>query len=44
MVLPFRLLGLFPLIENYFGDDDDCDAVLRWMHQKHPDAMYRQIF
>lgn len=32
--------GIFPLIENYFGDDDDCEAVLRWMQQKHPDAIY----
>ncbi len=32
--------GIYPLIENYFGDDDDCEAVLRWMQQKHPDAIY----
>lgn len=23
--------GVYPLIENYFGDDDDCENILRWM-------------
>lgn len=32
--------GVYPLIENYFGDDDDCEAVLRWMQQKHSDKIY----
>lgn len=32
--------GVYPLIENYFGDDDDCEDVLRWMQQKHPGEIY----
>lgn len=32
--------GVFPLIENYFGDDDDCENILRWMQQKHKDKIY----
>ena len=32
--------GVYPLIENYFGDDDDCEDILRWMQQKHKDEMY----
>lgn len=32
--------GVYPLIENYFGDDDDCENILRWMQQKHNDKIY----
>lgn len=32
--------GVYPLIENYFGDDDDCENILRWMQQKHSDKIY----
>ncbi len=32
--------GIYPLIENYFGSDEDCEEVLRWMHYNHPDAIY----
>lgn len=32
--------GVYPLVENYFGDDDDCEDILRWMHQRHPDRIY----
>ncbi|MDY4741413.1 MAG: BtpA/SgcQ family protein [Alloprevotella sp.] len=32
--------GVVPLIENYFGSDKDCSAVLQWMHEVHPDAIY----
>lgn len=32
--------GVVPLIENYFGSDEDCADVLRWMHNVHPDAIY----
>lgn len=32
--------GVIPLIENYFGSDEDCAEVLRWMHDVHPDAVY----
>ena len=32
--------GVYPLIENYFGDDDDCENILRWMQQKHKDKIY----
>lgn len=28
------------MIENYFGSDEDCADVLRWMHNVHPDAIY----
>lgn len=31
--------GVYPLIENYFGDDDDCENILRWMQQKHNDKI-----
>ena len=32
--------GVYPLIENYFGDTEDCEAVLTWMQKEHPDAIY----
>lgn len=32
--------GLYPLIENYFGDIADCEAVLAWMSETHPDTIY----
>lgn len=32
--------GVYPLVENYFGDDDDCENILRWMQQKHSDKIY----
>lgn len=31
--------GVYPLIENYFGDDDDCENILRWMQQKNSDGV-----
>ena len=27
--------GVVPLIENYFGSDEDCAEVLRWMHKEN---------
>ena len=32
--------GVCPLIENYFGDTNDCETVLAWMQREHPDAIY----
>ena len=32
--------GIYPMIENYFGSTDDCEEVLAWMKQEHPDAIY----
>lgn len=32
--------GICPLIENYFGSDEDCETVLKWMNRTHPDAIY----
>ena len=32
--------GVVPLIENYFGSDEDCADVLSWMHKEHPDSIY----
>ncbi len=32
--------GIYPLIENYFGSAEDCEEVLEWMQQTHPDAVY----
>ena len=32
--------GISPLIENFFGSAEDCEAVLKWMRQVHPDAVY----
>lgn len=32
--------GIHPLVENYFGSDDDCEEVLRWIRSAHPDAVY----
>lgn len=32
--------GIHPLIENYFGSSKDCEAVLAWMQQEHPDTIY----
>lgn len=32
--------GIYPLIENYFGDAEDCEEVLAWMQKAHPDAIY----
>ena len=32
--------GLYPLVENYFGDADDCEVVLSWLQKTYPDAVY----
>ena len=32
--------GVVPLIENYFGSDEDCAEVLRWVHEEYPDSIY----
>ncbi len=32
--------GIYPMIENYFGSSMDCEEVLAWMQQEHPDAIY----
>ena len=31
---------IYPLIENYFGSDEDCERVLEWISEAHPDAIY----
>ena len=28
------------LVENYFGSDHDCEKVLAWLKQEHPEAIY----
>ena len=32
--------GIYPLIENYFGSDEDCETVLKWISETHPEAVY----
>lgn len=32
--------GIYPLVENYFGDVNDCEEVLRWLSESHPEAIY----
>ena len=32
--------GIHPLIENYFGSDEDCETVLEWICEAHPEAVY----
>lgn len=32
--------GIYPLVENYFGDVNDCEEVLRWLSENHPEAIY----
>lgn len=32
--------GIYPLVENYFGSEDDCEEVLEWLHAVYPDAIY----
>jgi len=32
--------GIHPLVENYFGSEDDCEEILNWLHKEHPDAIY----
>lgn len=32
--------GIYPLVENYFGSADDCETVLDWLQNAHPDAIY----
>lgn len=32
--------SIYPLIENYFGSDEDCETVLKWISEAHPDAVY----
>lgn len=32
--------GMYPLIENYFGSDSDCEDVLKWMQETYPDKIY----
>ena len=31
---------IYPLIENYFGSTEDCEKVLEWISEAHPDAIY----
>ena len=32
--------GIHPLIENYFGSAEDCETVLEWISEAHPEAVY----
>lgn len=32
--------GVYPLVENYFGTAADCEQVLAWLHEAHPDAVF----
>lgn len=32
--------GIHPLIENYFGSEENCEEVLEWLHAVHPEAIY----
>ena len=32
--------GIYPLVENYFGSEDNCEEVLEWLHAVHPNAIY----
>lgn len=32
--------GIHPLVENYFGSEENCAEVLEWLHAVHPDAIY----
>lgn len=32
--------GVHPLVENYFGSAHECESVLAWLRQEHPDAIY----
>lgn len=32
--------GIIPLVENYFGSDEDCEEVLEWLQKTHGDTVY----
>lgn len=32
--------GVCPLIENYYGTEEDCEEILEWMHTVHPNTIY----
>lgn len=32
--------GVYPLVENYFGSAVDCERVLAWLQEAHPEAVY----
>lgn len=32
--------GVYPLIENYYGSEEDCESVMAWIHSEHPEVIY----
>lgn len=32
--------GIIPLVENYFGSENDCESVLELLHTCYPDTIY----
>ena len=32
--------GVCPLIEDYYGTEDDCEEVLEWLQATHPNVIY----
>lgn len=32
--------GVCPLIEDYYGTEDDCEEVLEWLQVTHPNVIY----
>jgi hypothetical protein len=32
--------GVYPLVENYYGSVADCEQVLAWLHEAHPEAVF----
>ena len=32
--------GVYPLVEDYYGSEEDCEKVMAWIHSEHPEAIY----
>ena len=32
--------GVCPLVEDYYGTEDDCEEVLEWLQATHPNVIY----
>lgn len=32
--------GLYPLVENYYGEVEDCEQVLDWLQKTYPSTIY----
>lgn len=32
--------GIHPLVENYYGSEENCEEILEWLHKVYPEVIY----